>query len=53
MNLGKILNIEKIGDYQLILNPKSKAKSSLKVPMYQKYTNSEIEIRLIDLKYWH
>jgi len=50
---GKILNIEKIGDYQLILNPKSKAKSSLKVPMYQKYTNSEIEIRLIDLKYWH
>jgi len=48
---GELLNIEKYGDFQLKLHPNSKSKSSIKVPIYQEYRHSEVQLNLIDLRH--
>ena len=47
---GTLLNIEKRSDFQLKLHPNSKAKSSLKIPVYQEYSNSVINVNLVSLR---
>lgn len=50
-NDGRLMNIEKTTDYQLTLHPKSSSMSSLKVPFYAKYQNTDIEVNLANLRH--
>ena len=50
----EILNVEKQRDFQLILNPRTVIKSSIKVPIYDEYESAIIEVELVDLKHkWY
>ncbi len=43
---GDLLNIEKQGIFQFKLHPNSKARVSIKVPIYKEYSNSEVHVKL-------
>lgn len=47
---GTLLNIEKRSDFQLKLYPNSKVKSSIKIPVYQEYRNSVVNVNLVSLR---
>lgn len=47
---GELLNIEKQGVYQLKLHPNSSSKASIKVPIYKEYSNTEVKVKLVNLK---
>lgn len=47
---GTLLNIEKRSDFQLKLYPNAKAKSALKIPIYQEYSNSVVNVNLVSLR---
>lgn len=47
---GELMNIEKKLDYKFYVAPNSKAKSSIKVPFYEDYKDTDLKVRLVHLK---